>query len=248
MSGVCLALAAALAQTPGPMAPEALTAHLAGWEKVMQGADNFYCKDVTKVHKNRITKRTTTETGEVLCLKPNMARLRLEKKADPNDYIAYICTGRAVYEYDGAAKIVTEYGLAGGEGNDNLIFNFLARAFVVENRVFDPLSGILKADGAAGRFEIKLARQDKNYIYLDLMPRLPRDKAAFQSITLVLYQPTHRKQAYLPTHIRIVGVNGDQLDDWRFTDPAVNVKEIEPDTFEYAEPPVGWKAVRVSQP
>ncbi|HET6573933.1 MAG TPA: TIGR03009 domain-containing protein [Fimbriiglobus sp.] len=218
------------------------------WEKVMQGAGNFYCKDVTKVHRNLITKRTTTETGEVLCMKPNMARLRLEKKADPNDSIAYICTGREVYEYDGNAKIVTEYRLAKREVDGNPIFNFLTRAFAAENRVFDPLSGAFKADGVADRFEIKLSRQDRNYVYLELVPRLPRDKGQFQSITLVLYQPAHRKQAYLPARIRIIGANGDHQDDWLFREPVMNSKNVTPAAFEFVEPPPGWKTLRPGKP
>jgi TIGR03009 family protein len=253
MSGVCLAAAVAITAAPMPMHLESLAVHLDGWKKVMQRADNFYCKDVTKVCENRITKKTSAWIGEIMCRKPDQLRIRLETKpapgrqADLNDYVAYIGTGREVYEYDGNARVVTEYKLAGGDANASPILHFLTSALVVENRVFDPLSGALRPD-ADGRFEIKLMRQDKNYVYLDFVPRLPRNKAEYQSINLVLYKPVHRKQAYLPAHIRIVRPDGNQLEDWSFRDPVVNVKEIGPGSFKYVEPPTGWKVQRLSPP
>src|SRR5262245_15079214 len=60
--------------TPGSGAPAApqltpeLIAQLAAWEQVMQGANNFYCKDVKKVTKNMLTGKETTLIGEIRCL------------------------------------------------------------------------------------------------------------------------------------------------------------------------------------
>ena len=86
----------------------------------MAAATNFYCPDVQLVRRNTVQKREKNYTGNVMCLKPNLARMRIEgrpapgQKADPNEYEAYISTGKAVYQYDGLAKEVTEIKLAGG--------------------------------------------------------------------------------------------------------------------------------------
>ncbi len=237
--------------TPGagtPAAPAAalapeLVAHLTGWEKVMQGAGNFYCKNVTNVHENRITKKTTTETGEIMCLKPNMARMRLEKKpapgqkADPNAYVAYICTGQEVYEYDGNAKVVTVYKLANGGVGDNLILEFM--------------SGALKAQDVVKRFDLKLLKQDASYVYLEIKPRLPRDQAEFETMILVLFKPNLPQApqlAYLPR--TVVMRKRDQEETWDFPQPAVGVQGITKEHFKFVPVPkeLGWKTQQAQQP
>lgn len=233
--------------TPGappaaPLAPE-LVAHLAGWEKVMQGAPSFYCKGVTKVHRNRITKKEVTSVGEIMCLKPNMARMRLEakpapgQKADPNEYTAYICTGQEVYEYDGAAKVVTVYKLNNGGVGDNLLLEFMA--------------GALKAADVARRFDLKLLKQDQNYAYLEIKPRLPRDQAEFETMILVLFLPNlpgAEQMAYLPR--TVVMRKRDQEETWDFPQPAVGAQGITKDHFKFVPVPkeLGWKTQQAQQP
>ena len=223
-----------------PLAPE-LMAHLAGWEKVMQGAGNFYCKDVTKVHENRITKTKRTSVGEIMCLKPNMARMRLEgkpvpgQKADPNDYIAYICTGQEVYEYDGNAKVVTVYKLNNGGVGDNLILEFMA--------------GALKAADVARRFDLKLLKQDSNYVYLEIKPRLPRDQAEFETMILVLFKPNLPQAghlAYLPR--TVVMRKRDQEETWDFPQPTVGAQGIVKEHFKFVPAPKDWKTQQAQQP
>jgi TIGR03009 family protein len=231
------------APAPAPhLAPE-LVAHLTAWEKVMQGASNFYCKDVTKVHKNLITKKEMTEAGEIMCLKPNMARMRMEKKpapgqkADPNEYIAYICTGQEVYEYNGAEKVVTVYKLNNGGVGDNLILEFI--------------SGSLKAADVARRFDLKLLKQDEHYVFLEIKPRLPRDQAEFETMILVLFKPNLPQAphlAYLPR--TVVMRKRDQEETWDFPQPTVGAQGITKDHFKFVPVPkeLGWKTQHAQQP
>jgi TIGR03009 family protein len=225
---------------PAPVAPE-LLAHLKGWETVMQAANSFYCKDVTKVHQNLITKKESTAAGEIMCLKPNMARMRLQKKvapgqkADPNDYIAYICTGQEVYEYDGNAKVVTVYKLANGGVGDNLILEFI--------------SGSLKAADVVKRFDLKLLKQDDNYVYLEIRPRLPRDQAEFESMVLVLFKPNLPQLphlAYLPR--TVVMRKRDQVETWDFPQPTVGAQGITKNHFQFVPAPKDWKVQQAQQP
>ena len=48
--------------------------------------------------------RDTTYAGTLMCMKPNLARMRIDNKADKTDYQAYIADGKAVYQYDGREK------------------------------------------------------------------------------------------------------------------------------------------------
>jgi TIGR03009 family protein len=212
-----------------------VVAHLAEWEKVMSAAANFYCNDLTKVTRNKVHKTERSYTGQVMCMKPNLARLRIEakpavgQKADPNDYATYISTGQAVYEYDGLARVVTEIKLTSGGVGDNLLLEFM--------------SGSLKAADVVQRFDLKLLPEDKNYIYLEIRPRQDRDRVEFQTLTLVLFQPTVPGRGYLPAMVRIVKPNGQEEEDWTFPTPSVNVKGIEAKHFEYVPIPknLNWK-------
>jgi TIGR03009 family protein len=217
-----------------PVDPKIVT-QLTEWEKVMAAATNFYCPDVQLVRRNTIHKREKAYTGNVMCLKPNLARMRIEakpapgQKADPNEYEAYISTGKAVYQYDGVAKEVTEIKLAQGGVGDNLLLEFM--------------SGSLKASEIMSRFDLKLLPEDKHYIYLEIRPRQPRDKVEFQTLTLVLFQPTVPGRGYLPAMARILKPNGQDVEDWTFPTPSVNVKGMDPKFFQYEPIPkhLNWK-------
>lgn len=211
----------------------ALMAHLQGWEAAMKGASNFYT-ECTLTRKNLLLKKSSEFTGSIMCMKPNLARMRLDakpqagQKADPNDYTAYISTGQAVYEYDGNAKQVTEYKLRAGGASDNLLLEFM--------------SGSLTAAQIAQRFDIKrLKEEDKFYVYLEIRPREPRDKAEFESMILVLFQPSVPELGYLPRTVIIRKANGQDEETWDFPRPRTNVKEITATAFQYVPPPKDWK-------
>lgn len=258
LTAALVAATAAFAQAPPPAAgqpapvapppPQAaaidpvLVAHLKGWEGVMQAATNFYA-ECSVTRKNTVLKKEATYTGSIICLKPNLARMRLDKRAagakpDPNDYTAYICTGKEVYEYDGLAKQVTEYPLRNGGVGDNLLLEFMA--------------GALTAKAVAERFELRhLQPNDPTYIYLEIKPRLPRDKAEFESMILVLFRPgipKWQQAAYLPRTVVIRKQNGQEEETWDFPQPVVNAQGVKSADFVFVPPPKDWKVQKAAGP
>lgn len=228
------------AAAQAPLDP-ALVAHLQAWERVMAGTTNFYT-ECGLTRKNLIRKQETRYTGSIMCLKPNLARMRLDEKPDPgekpdpNGYTAYISTGRAVYEYDGLQKKVTEYLLPNGGVGDNLLLTFI--------------SGTMRANDIARRFDLKLTKEDQHYVYLDVFPRETRDKAEFEKLTLVLFgrNVPNPAAAYLPAMVVMRRNNGQEEEVWEFTRPRVNVEGIKPTDFQFVPPPKDWKVERAQVP
>lgn len=230
-----------------PVVDKELLAHLMGWERTMKGAANFYT-DCKLKRTNLLLGKETYYSGTIMCMKPNLARLRLDKlpvagaPANPNDYTAYICTGQAVYEYEGTAKQVTEIKLKNGGVGDNLLLEFM--------------SGTLTADQALKRFAMKTLKVDQNYIFLEIRP-LPGSKetADFQTMTLVLFQPNIPQMgnmAYLPRTVVIRKGNGQEEEVWDFPLPKANLPkdQVKPEYFlpiPVASLPAGWKVQQAPQ-
>jgi TIGR03009 family protein len=224
-----------------PQVDPNLLKHLVAWEGVMKNATNFYA-EVTKVSKDQLLKKETTATGSVMCQKPNLARMRLDfkpavgQKPGPNDYEAYICTGREIFQYDGPMKTVTKVQLRGVGVGDNLLLEFM--------------SGTLKANDVLRRFDMRLLKEDANYIFLEVGAKLPNDVAEFKTMILVLHQPNipgRPQLAYLPRTVVIRKNNNQQEESWDFPSPLINVK-IEANAFQYVAPPQDWKVQSVQGP
>jgi TIGR03009 family protein len=205
-----------------------LEAHLAGWEKRMQDLGSF--RFDLALERNDpaagIFKGKATFTGSVLCMKPNLARLRLDNAADPKDFEAYICNGKSVYAYNGLQKTITEHKLPDpktnpGGGTDNLILDFV--------------SG-MKAKDLKDRFDLTIFKEDADYIYLDIQPRLGKDKQDFKQLRLALYQPKHVQVAYLPAQIRLVRTNGE-TEEWRLSNPKTEIAGLDRRVFEREDVP-----------
>jgi TIGR03009 family protein len=211
-----------------------LDAHLKEWEKRMGGVIN-YSADIELVRTDAVFKKERKYGGgpknnsRVLCMKPNLAILRLENATNPVDYEAFICTGQHVYEYSGLQKTVTEYTLAPGAGpgaSDNLMLDFL--------------SG-MKAEDVKKRFNITLFKEDQYYVYLDIKPILPKDQQEFTHVRFALYGPA-TKFAYLPAHVWMMKPSQD-TELWKFTNPQTDLQGITKDVFKYTPVP-GWEFKR----
>jgi TIGR03009 family protein len=227
------AAAPALAQAPpAPQVDPKAAPYLAGWEQVMVGAASFSCKSVELVRQNAVLRTEKTYTGEVACLKPGMAYLKLVRKPtpgakpDPNDFTVYVSTGQAIYEYDGTARLVTELKPAAA-GKNNLLLDLLA--------------GAIRPGDVGRRFDVKLVGEDTTYVYLEFGARQPEDKAEFQTLTLALFKPGGRVAAFLPAQVRVLKPNGQEIEDWKFTDPKVNDDGLKAANFFFVQPPPGWK-------
>lgn len=200
-----------------------LQAHLAAWEKTMAGITNFRVVLGLK-RTDAVFRQEKTYSGVVLCMKPNLAVLRLNYDGDKTgaDYEAYICDGKAVYEYNGLQKTITRWKLPDPQTSPN----------ATDNLMLDFLAG-LKAKDAQDRFDITLYKEDPQgyYIYLDIKPKLAKDKAEFQQLRMALYGPA-TKWAYLPAQVYLVKPNGD-TELWSFKEPQTNIPGVEPRMFQY---------------
>jgi len=238
-SAAVLMAAVVQAQPPGlpPAAPAAdpvLDGHLANWQATLGRASNFSAKfDLTRTE--AVFKKERKYAGSVLCMKPNLARLSIGSVSDKNDFEAYICNGRTLFEYNWSAKTITEIPLAAGQG-DNLMLDFL---------------GGMTADAAKKRFKISLFNPtDPNYVYLDIKPTLDKDKQEFEHMRFALYgakvPPPHKP--YLPAQMYMVKPNGD-AELWKFSDQAVDVPGVTEKFFQYEEPKdKGWVRKKATPP
>jgi TIGR03009 family protein len=208
----------------------------------MQDSTSFYSKGFNlqkKVQKAPFPPKVTSYSGTMMCLKPNMASMRLDlkpaagQKAGDYDFETYICNGKAVFQYDGPSKTVTIYPITKGVG---------------ENLLLEMMSGQLRANDVLRRFDTKLLKQDQHYVYIELLPKLPRDTMEFTSMTLVLFQPTLPGVGYLPRTVVIRKENGSSEEIWDFPLPEINKLGIKPEMFEYTKPAEGWKVQQVQAP
>jgi TIGR03009 family protein len=212
------------AAAPVPAADPKLDAHLAQWEKTMSAVKNFHFELELK-RTDATFKAVKQYSGIMLCMKPNLARMRLIYDGDQSgaDYEAYICNGKAVYEYNGLAKTVTEWKLPDPKK---------PAAGVTDNLMLDILAG-MKAKEARARFELSLFRENKDFVYIDVKPLLPRDKAEFVQLRLALCAPK-TDWPYLPGGIVIAKPNGD-TETWRIKKALTNIPDIGADRFQYEE-------------
>ncbi len=230
----------AVVPTPGavalqpavPQVDPALLQHLQNWEQVMKGAANFYA-ECGLTRENKLRKTKVESKGSIACLKPGMARMRIEaipapgEKLDPKDYVAYICTAQTVYEYVGIESRLTEVRFANGASNRNLLLDFM--------------SGAITAKAALDRFSMKILKQDQFYVYIEIKPLSAQDRTDFESMILVLFLNTPGQPAYLPRTVVIRKPNSQEEETWDFPRPTVNTPSVTLDWFKPVPPLPGWK-------
>jgi TIGR03009 family protein len=212
-----------------PAAPAAksdpkLDAHLENWEKTMGALTNFRF-ELNLKKTDAVFKKDKPYSGVVLCMKPNLAVVRMNYDGDKSgaDYEAFICDGKSLYHYTGLERTITEYKLPDPKTNP-----------VTDNLMLDFLSG-MKAKDAKARFDLSLFKEDANYVYLDVKPVLGKDKEEFQQLRMALYGP-NTKFAYLPAQVYMVHPNGD-TELWKFTDPQTNIPVLAPKDFAFQKVP-----------
>lgn len=211
---------AAIVPAAAAVLPPALQAHLSAWEKKSLAVGSYYA-DCDYVRKNVLLRKETTFTGTMMCMKPNLARMRIDNKADKADFLSYISDGKAVYEYAGKEKVIRQYLIPpGGKGGvgDNLLMEFM--------------SGSMSADDVKTRFDLKLEKEEEYYTHIKIIPKLEKDKQEFESMLLVLYSAklADRKWDYLPAVV-VIAKNKDEIDQWTFKEPKINNEGIKKEHF-----------------
>jgi len=173
-----------------------------------------------------------TYTGSIKFMKEGpgvLAAMDLQKRGGKaTDFEKIVFTGNFVYVFQPREKAILYYDVAapkGGKASDDSFMPFL--------------SGMKAAD-AKKRYDIKLTKEDPNWIYLEVMPRLQKDKADFIRAQIVFDRST-----FLPKRIWYAEANKDTT-TFLLTkiekDARISRKE-----FEQPQLPKDWKLKKVDR-
>lgn len=224
----------AAAAAPTAVAPE-LKRHLLAWEEKQKFVGNLHTQ-CEMVRKDLVFRKEKAYSGVIMCMKPNLAWLKIQAKNDPNDYVAYISNGKSVFEYDASKKSVTEHIIPRATPNsvgDNLLIEFM--------------SGSMTADEVIRRFDLKLVKEEEYYVHILAKPRFQKDMQEFESLLLVLYSPKAKGMEYLPAVVVMRNNNGQSEEQWTFTKPTANAQNLTTAHFQYVKPPEGWEVKAAPQ-
>jgi TIGR03009 family protein len=235
LPGLLLTAALAGAQQPpsAPAAPAAdpkLDGYLLNWERKMKEVQSLGAT-FTRVEKDGsgFESQPRKYTGAAYYMKDgtgrnvqNLALLRETAEGKKEIHQEFICTGTYMYHVVPAQKEIKAYELPkpkpGQVGEDS----FLSFMFG------------MRAEEAKKRYDLRLEREDANFIYVWVLPRLPQDKADFERARLVL-----RKDNFLPRQVWFKQANKDEI-IWDI--PAVNPNmEMKRQWFDAPKKPNDWK-------
>jgi TIGR03009 family protein len=209
--------------TPPPPNPR-LKQLLTMWEQKMKTVYTLEA-DVVRYDTDALTKTQKVWRGKVKFQRPNRAYLRMDSTTDQGNYEEYVFTGNYLYEYLPRNKTLNIHELAAKPGQ------------IVEDNFLNFLFG-MKAEEAERRFQISLAKEDANYIYLLIDPKFPGDRQDFTKARLVLWV-----NSYLPRQCEFETTNGDTVKwDIMRCDPMAKITALD---FQPREVPKDWVTKRV---
>jgi TIGR03009 family protein len=225
---------AAQAAAAQAAAAQALDRHLLRWEQKMREVQTLSAQ-LTRLDKDKVFTATQKYTGFAQYMKSGtgpsalnlgLLELRLDGKADLAEKI--VCTGTYLYQFMPAQKEIRAIELPRPKAGQVADDNFLSFLFG------------MKAEEAKRRYVLTLAKEDTWYIYVDVAPRFPADKADFQRARLVL-----NKDNFLPRQLWFEHGNGNET-TWDI--PRLQAgAALDRRNFDAPKPPPGWKLVAVKR-
>lgn len=229
-AGAQQAPATAPAAPAAPAADPVLDGHLQKWEQAMKDITGLAAQ-LVRVDKDRIIDNVEKLTGEAYYMKAgtgptalNLALLELRPEGKREFKEKYLCTGTFLYHYLPAQKEIRFYKLPEPKPGQ-----------VAEDSLLSLLFG-MKAAEAKNRYDLKLAKEDQYYIYVDIAPRSPADRSDFRRARMVL-----SKTNYLPRQLWFEQGNGNEV-TWDIPTLRTDVK-LDRRAFDTPKPPEGWKLV-----
>lgn len=211
-------------------AQENLDTVLRGWEKAMTDLRSF----VAKVERTTLDKPLNARDdykGFAMFMAPASkgdackARLELAKVGKPEVFDKYLYTGKLLYEYAPANKVIRIHQLPPNKQG------------VQQESFLSFLFGMTASD-AQKRYEMKHVLPnppDKFYHYILIRPRTDQDKSDFVEARLSLFRSNN-----LPAQIWYLQPNKVEI-TWNFTEHQINV-QIPPQWFAPENPPPkGWR-------
>jgi len=159
--------------TTPPATDAKLDGYLKRWETEMRKVQTLSAL-ISRVDKDKVFSTTRKFNGWAQYAKSgsgataqNLAALELKPDGKTEVAEKIICTGTYLYQFVPAQKEIRVYDLPKpkpGQVSDDSFLGFLFG---------------MKADDAKKRYTLKLANEDKWYIYVDIVPRDKNDKADF---------------------------------------------------------------------
>jgi TIGR03009 family protein len=177
-----------------------LDEYLLKWEQAMKNITTLSAV-LARQDKDKSFGTSTKFTGSAQYMKVgtgatalNLAAL--EMKADGKTDFAekFVCTGRYLYQFLPAQKEIRAYELPKPKPGQVADDSFLGFLFG------------MKADEAKRRYSLNLAKEDKWYVYVDIIPRSAADKADFARARLVL-----NKGTFLPRQLWFEHTNKNEI-------------------------------------
>jgi TIGR03009 family protein len=182
----------------------------------------------TQTVKDRTLQRTEVYDGTLQYLKPNRASFELRRKGETEVVAKLVISGALLYEYAPHQKSVRVH---------NLPLPKPSLLATVGDTVLSLLWG-MSAKDARRRYDIKHVKTDQWYVYLEIRPRLPADRASFGKARLVLSRST-----FLPRQFWVQESNGTER-TWDIPRIEENVALDRAD-FDSPRLPAGWRLQRL---
>ena len=230
LAGAPVAAQTTMPPTAPPQAPaqSPLDNYLLSWEQKMLEVQTLQAQ-LTRTEKDPAFNKTQEYIGFAQYMKEkkgdvvlNLATLEMRPKARPNEIAEkFICTGTHLFQFNPAQMEVKQFEMPkpkpGQVAQDNVMaFMFGMRA--VEAKL---------------RYDMKLAKEDSNYIFIDIQPRYPADKADFQYARIVL-----DRKSFLPRQLWFQTSGSEVTWDIPVARAGVEVKRTE---FDAPKLPPSWK-------
>jgi TIGR03009 family protein len=197
---------------PDPAAQKKMDQLLALWEKQSAKVKTL---DATfdRVDESKVWDDVTHYKGRALLKSPNLACLNLErvdadaKKTTFQERV--ICTGKDVWQYDGASRQITVYHLDPNQQQGALQQGPLP--FLFDMRVAE-----VKA-----QFDLVLAAENDQTYRIQIWPKQPADRGQFSVAVVDL-----NKQKFLPDALHLLSPNGKDMQRYYFTTGKITVGKI----------------------
>jgi TIGR03009 family protein len=228
LAGLLLAASPSLAQQPTPAADptqKRLDFLLGRWEQEMSNVKTLAAQ-CSRVTVDQTFQTTDIFEGTARYMKPNLAMLEMQKKGQAQVIEKYICTGTFLYEFVPQNKVIRVHEMPAPKQGQVADDSFLSFLFG------------MKAEEARRRYDLKLVKEDQYYVYIEILPRFPADKADFQKARLVL-----NNQSFLPRQLWFKQPNDNEV-QWDIP-KIVSGAALNRNDFTQPQTPPGWSMVRV---
>jgi TIGR03009 family protein len=196
----------------------------------------------TQTAKDKASERTEVRRGEVFYKRPNLLRVNVrDEEGRPTE--TFLCEDRALHVLNFRERTETIFALPPDLPEDgkqaalpNAVRGRLAHLF---DFAFEPWSLVAPPTPRGGpRFDVRLAKEDQYYVYIDLAPRTPADRAELQRARVVLNRDGPWVQQLWVEHPNGVEVTWDFDKPDPNPDPPITRERLLKDLKNL---PPGWK-------